>query len=232
MRSHRLQIVMFILLAFAFPANTMAAIQTFEDGLLTGWSAGGRRISGSGNSWGVSQYAGSQMAYLHHTSYTELNLSKTFSYSPGMVFSFDALFSVNGDTSPAASGSSAYYDMVNYWIRFYDSNGNLLGGRYYGAATTSYPYNNATTNPTPIMEFRPNGLQHYEHDLDLLASTLGIPMADVDRFRLSFNGYSSWWSGDDMIVRFDNVGTVPEPTAIALVLSGIIGCLSYLRRWA
>jgi len=211
-------------------ANTF---QDFEDGLLTGWSVGGRQ-SGTGNWWGVSDYAGSKMGYLQHRSFTELTLSKSFVFSPNMILSFDAEFSINGDTSPTASGSLNFYDMVNYWITLYDVNSNLLKGSYYGAATTTFPYNNNSTYPTPIIEFRPNGLQHYEYDITRLASDLGVAIDDVKSFTLVFNGYSSWWSGSNMIVRFDNISTgspVPEPSTLLLFGMGIVGLAgTRLRR--
>ena len=201
-----------------------AEIQTFEDGLLTGWVVGGRQISGSGNSWGVSEYAGSQMAYLHHISFTELTLTKTYAFSPGMVLESDAEFSINGDTSPRASGGSAFYSMDYYTLSLFDINEDLLGSRRYGAATSTYPYTNAS-----VVEFRPDGLEHYGRDMSLLATELGIDASDVESFALTFGGYSSWWSSDSMIVRFDNVGFVPIPAAV-LFMSALGGLIVLGRR--
>jgi hypothetical protein len=189
-----------LLMVMWFGSVYADTFQDFEDGLLTGWTAEGRQISGSGNWYGVSSYAGSNMGYLRHTSFTDLDLSRTFDYSPGMVLSFDAEFSINGDNSPSASGSSDFYSMVCYFINLYDADGNNLGeGVWRAAATTRYPYNNGWT------EFLPNGLQHYEHDISSLASSSGVPVNTVKKVRLRFRGYSSWWSSDDMIVRFDNI---------------------------
>lgn len=211
-----------------------ATFQDFENGLLDGWVVGGRQISGSGNWWGVSSYAGSNMGYLHHRSFTELHLTKSFAYSSGTVLSFDAAFSVNGDLSPSANGGSNYYSMVEYLLGFYDVSGNLLNGKFYAAATTTYPY--TYPHVIPYNEFRPNGLQHYEHDMTALASGMGVDINNVNSFSLTFKGYSSWWSGNDMIIRFDNVATreaapppVPEPKTYAMLLAGL-GLLGFTAR--
>ena len=134
-----------------------------------------------------------------------------------MEISFDAVFSINGDTSPSASGSSSFYGMVNYGFALYDGAGVGLGGVNYAAATTRYPYSRGN------VEFRPNGLQHYQQDIDELAASLGIDCEDVESVRLSFKGYSSYWGGDNMIVRFDNVTAVPEPATAFLLGAGLLG---------
>jgi hypothetical protein len=92
--------------------------------------------------------------------------------------------------------------MVNYQIVLYDSNGVDLGRVSYAAATTRYPYVNRGWT-----EFTPNGLQHYEYNIPALASQLNVSPDDIHTILLYFNGYSSWWSGHNMIVRFDNVRT-------------------------
>jgi hypothetical protein len=205
--------------------------QNFEDGTLDGWTAGGRRQGY--NKWGVSEYAGSQMAYLHHKSFTELTLSKSFSYSPDMIFSFDAEFSINGDKSPSPNGNSQYNsDNVYYALGFRDVNGKSLGYKRY-VAETSYWWTNNLDNTSL---FLPNGLEHYEYDMSSLASELGIDTNDIDSIALAFGGYSPWYSGSNMIVRFDNVGysassaPVPEPATMILVGLGLVGLAGVRRK--
>jgi len=179
--------------------NTAVGTQDFEDGLLTGWSVGGRQITGSGNTSGVQNYASSKMAYLTHTSFTELTLSKSFDFSADSYLSFDAEFSINGNTSLRPNGSSNFYSMVYYGVDFYDALGVSLGNINYATATTNFPFSNGSEL------FAPNGLEHYEHDIPLLAATLGLDIENISTFSLRFGGYSSWWSNQNMTIRFDNV---------------------------
>ncbi len=58
---------------------------------------------------------------------------------------------------------------------------------------------------------------------------MGVATGDIDHFVLEFRGYSSWWSGHNMLVRFDNVGnpnSVPEPSLgllLGISLIGLVG---------
>jgi len=167
------------------------------------------------------------MAYLHQRSFTETMLSKSFAYTPGMVLSFDAEFSINGDTSPSARGNSNFYSMAEYRI-FLQGDTTTLGGTQYAAATTTYPYDHGGKT-----EFFPDGLEHYQHDIASLASDLGVAVQDIDNVLLQFRGYSSWWSSDDIIVRFDNVCTspVPIPAAAWLLGCGMLGLVGIRRRF-
>lgn len=214
------------MVSMLFPDQAFS-MQTFEDGLLTGWVVGGRR-DGVVNEWGVEEHpsgSGNNMAYLKHRGFSELILTSTYDYSPGAVLSFDAEFSIYGDNSPTAAGTSNRYSMVEYDIRLYDDTGNLLGGRYYAAATSRYPYNTRT-------EIRPNGIEHYEHNISTMASDLGISINDVDTFDLRFLGYSSITGQGFTTVYFDNVSIdpVPVPGAVWLLGSGIVGIVSLRKR--
>jgi len=191
-------------------------MQDFENGTLAGWTAGGRQSGDSTNEWGISKYAGSQMAYLYHRGFSELTLLKFFSYSPDMTLSFDAEFSIDGDTSPTPSGSSEWTSYnVWYSIGFRDINGNVLGGISYPAETSYWLSNTWTSQNKNVSTLYPNGLQHYEYDISALASELDINLDAIDTIDLLFGAYSpiapsTWWYYDDsheMIVRFDNVGT-------------------------
>ncbi len=233
--------VLFIGVTWGSSLATILTMQNFEDGNLTGWTAGGRQIAGSTNEWGVSEYAGSEMAYLYHRGFTELNLWKPFSYQPDMMISFDAVFSIDGDTSPTPS-SSSQWDSYNVFhdIGFRDEDENLLGRTRYVAETTTWM--------TDVQDFAklfyPNGLQHYEYDITALASDLSIDSNTINEIFLSFGGYSPIAEGPfyedwhTMEVRFDNVSTslsspepVPEPSTILLLSAGIAGfALWRLRR--
>ncbi len=177
--------------------------QTFEDGTLEGWIVGGRQ-QGS-NSWGVEDHGGSKMAKLSHTGFTELELSKRYDYVPNMEFSFDAEFIINGDNSPQAVGSSNFYSKAAYYFGFFDENEDSLGWYGWAAATSSHPYG---VPPAGDMEFQPDGLQHYTHRMTDIAQILGINLNDVASVDLSFRGYSSWYSGHNITIYFDNVATL------------------------
>ncbi len=187
-----------------------STMQDFEDGTLAGWTAGGRQSGGSTNLWGVSEYAGSQMAYLYHRGFTELTLSKSFSYSPDMTLSFDAEFSIDGNTSPTPSGSSEFTSYnVWYSIGFRDIDGNDLGSISYPAETSYWLSNSWTSQNKNVSILYPNGLQHYEYDnISALASKLDINLDTIDTIVLGFGAYSPIYNSLWMIVRFDNVGTL------------------------
>jgi hypothetical protein len=213
-------------------------LQDFEDGTLDGWVAGGRQITGGiDNSWGVSEYAGSQMGYLYHRDFTELTLSKSFSYLADRILSFDAVFIIDGDTSPTPSGGSKYNSYnVMYQLGLLDIDGRLLGAQRY-VAETSYWYTNYY-NQSGVIDsvFLPNGLQHYEYDISDFASGLGVDTNAIDAVTLAFIGYSPIYNSHTMIVRFDNVGisssasVVPLPSTAILFGSGLVGFLTFNRR--
>jgi len=231
-------------IVFTFSANA-GVIQDFESGNLDGWIVSGRQTGGSTNVYGVSEYAGSKMGYLYHRGFSELVLSRSFSYLDDMVLSFDAEFSIDGDTSPTPSGGSEWTSYnVMYDVALLDISGNLLGARRYVAETT-YWYTNFH-NESGIIDsvFFPSGLQHYEYDISSFATGLGVNTSDIGSVYLNFIGYSpiapstSWFYQDwhTMIIRFDNVAissngsVISLPSSTLLLGSGLIGLLAFNRR--
>jgi len=110
----RFSLVSILFLVQSVLSFEYTSFQDFENGSLGGWVVGGRQVGT--NSTGVSTYSGSRMAYLSHISFTELILTKHFPYTPGMRISFDAIFSINNNSSPAPSGTSQGSSFNVYYV--------------------------------------------------------------------------------------------------------------------
>ena len=180
--------------------------QDFEDGLLTGWTPGGRQEGI--NEWGVVDNRGSKMGKLYHRQITELTLTKTFDYEPGMLLEWDAEFAINGNHSPRPSGSSNEYSRVVYAIEVRNSSGGKLLEKKWAAATSYFTYSYGYD------PFYPTGLQHYAYDIDQMILQASADPSQAYSVKLRFEGYSTWTRYENTEVWFDNVTSKLKPPAL------------------
>lgn len=205
----------------------------FESGTLDNWTIDGRQLGS--NFAGVVERGGSQVAYLYHSSFTEIYMYHDFGYDPEDTYQFD----LEVDTS--GGGSGAFYAFSFAGFNFLDATSTNLGGVGYGSATTSYPFDQWAALPTAAGHVVPeNVMSHYELSVADMLSEITIDESQIAGVRMYAYTYASAWGPYTAQLWLDNVQLNPDatngtgttvPAPGALLLGGIgAGLIGWLRR--
>jgi len=194
----------------------------FEDGTLNKWVIDGRQ-QGT-NLAEVVDIAGDKNAHLRHTGFTELTISKSFTYDPLLNFTFDMKSVVS---SPYGSQSSEY-SAGGAFFKFINESGIEVGRVVY--ARSSSDYLSTSYNPLAewqIFEIGDDNFHTYSLNAADLLGNLQIDYASVKSLQFNFWAYGSGTnSGLVSDVWADDVVVTPEPAT--LLLLGLGGL--FLRR--
>lgn len=212
--------VLFTLCILALASSAQAAIvfyDDFEDGNHDGWLVS---TTGGTGSTSVVNHNLSQMAYVTHSGGAKHSLSHDFSYVPSDILSFD----MHAITGGGGRGTIAWAGVT---ISFLDWINSPLG------RVRLLNTNDQTT--LGQNDYYIDNTQHfYENTWDFYSSLAGLGASDP----ITTVGLEFWVAGQSNItshswgqVWFDNVKveTVPIPSAVLLLGSGLMGLLGVTR---
>jgi hypothetical protein len=213
--------------------NTSAATiftDDFESGNLDNWTIGGRQ-SGIHTANVVVADTGSLAGHLYQNgSFTEITMSRDFTYDPIDTFSLDLKVDVSSQPPP----SSNYYGISGVAFHFLDSSDTILGSVWYLASTTDYPLNNWVNPARNVNMLSENVWHQLVFDIPGLLSQISINESDISKTQMMFETYSSTWPYPRVSAELwvDNVSVpaVPLPGAIWLFGFGLIGLIGIARR--
>jgi cysteine-rich repeat protein len=158
----------------------------FESGDLSSWKIGDFRAGTT--TARVVKRAGSRVAYLFHSLYSETTLSHQFEFDERIVFEFDMEAVAEASDTEIASryGSSGVH------IHFLGHRGATLGSVSYVKATTSFPFEAQNQSPTKVAhEITRDGMQRYSLALAQVLEEVAIDPAEVTDVELNYRSYSS-----------------------------------------
>jgi formylglycine-generating enzyme required for sulfatase activity/pimeloyl-ACP methyl ester carboxylesterase len=186
----------------------------FESGDLSAWNVTGRKLGV--NAIEVIADSGSNVAHLMHGQFTEIQLEKSFTYGPDLVFEFD----MKADAHSPFSTSSASYSSGGVAVRFLDGAGNTLGSVSYIKATSSWGLGSSANHVTH--EIAESDYVHFRLGAAALLGQTTVLPEDVSSVVLVFRAYASAWSTSlESHVWVDNVA-VSEPDAGTFTVSGTV----------
>lgn len=204
----------------------------FESGNLDNWTIGGRQL-GTHIAEVIVSDTGSLAGHLYQNgSFTEITMSRDFTFDPIDTFSFDLQVDVNSTPPPAQN----YYGISGVAFRFLGSGDAILGSVWYLASTTDYPSNAWVSPTTSVNIISENVWHHLALDIPDLLSQISINEADILKTQMLFETYSSTWPSPtvsaELWVDNVNVPAVPIPAAVWLFGSGLLSLIGVARRKA
>lgn len=224
-------IVVVSLFTIAHASASTVFYDDFENGNLDNWIIGGRQL-GTHTANVVTSDTGSLSGHLYQGgAFTEITMSRNFSFDPNDTFYFDMKVNV-GSTPPPASN---YYGISGVAFSFLDQNDSTLGSVWYLASTTNYPSNNWVSPSRSVNVISENVWYNFELDTLSLLSQISLDQAEITKTQMTFETYSSTWPSPTVTAELwvDNVSNspVPIPGAVWLLGSGLAGLVgTRIRR--
>jgi hypothetical protein len=208
-------ILLFTLSICVITACSQAAIfsDNFESGTFDQWTIGGRQVGRESIAEIVNRNS-SQTAHLYQDGFSEIHITKTFSYQNELKFSFDMEAQAY---SEAPESDSAWYAGAGVTFSFLDNLSNELGAVTYGYGTSTWPIEQNELVPNRHSVPVSGALSSYSLDVESILSYITIDLNALTHVRMRFfvhtssNDYNM--NGHSWV---DNVVVASEPTASLL----------------